>query len=360
MWKQLASTVAACALSMAQAPQGNAQVVYDLAHDFSLASNPNGVWSYGIFAPGTINPASFSLNLYPHTVAGSQGMLDIYSNVQNGDIFNLNPPYVSHNPLDSLTVLTFPGGQVIYQPHEAGMHPGPNGEYSVARFTAPNTADLYLAATFSAIDFGQGTTTDVHIWRNSTSLFDSAVNPGTSTTFAPARQSTWWQETRSTLLSGSVATITTSTTRRGSSLRSRLRRYRSRVACVYLEPRLPLLAEFEHVVSGGATALRSADSGSQLNGCGLESPRRPSQNSPANLTKPQGRSMIVGVPKEIKTDEYRVAMIPVGVEELTRAGQQGADPGRGRAGQRHQRRAVRRQTGPRSSALRGRSGSKPT
>jgi alanine dehydrogenase len=30
--------------------------------------------------------------------------------------------------------------------------------------------------------------------------------------------------------------------------------------------------------------------------------------------------MIVGVPKEIKTDEYRVGMIPVGVEELTRAG----------------------------------------
>jgi len=29
---------------------------------------------------------------------------------------------------------------------------------------------------------------------------------------------------------------------------------------------------------------------------------------------------VVGVPKEIKTDEYRVAMIPVGVEELTRAG----------------------------------------
>jgi alanine dehydrogenase len=30
--------------------------------------------------------------------------------------------------------------------------------------------------------------------------------------------------------------------------------------------------------------------------------------------------MQVGVPKEIKTDEYRVALIPVGVEELTRAG----------------------------------------
>src|SRR5256714_14903286 len=45
-------------------------------------------------------------------------------------------------------------------------------------------------------------------------------------------------------------------------------------------------------------------------------------------------AMIVGVPKEIKTDEYRVAMIPVGVEELTRAGhhvliQSGAGQGSG-------------------------------
>ncbi len=31
--------------------------------------------------------------------------------------------------------------------------------------------------------------------------------------------------------------------------------------------------------------------------------------------------MIVGVPKEIKADEYRVAMLPVGVEELTHLGQ---------------------------------------
>ena len=30
--------------------------------------------------------------------------------------------------------------------------------------------------------------------------------------------------------------------------------------------------------------------------------------------------MIVGVPREVKSDEYRVAMIPVGVEELTRKG----------------------------------------
>src|SRR3954471_9937448 len=32
--------------------------------------------------------------------------------------------------------------------------------------------------------------------------------------------------------------------------------------------------------------------------------------------------MIVGVPRETKSDEYRVAMLPVGAEELTSAGHQ--------------------------------------
>ena len=45
-------------------------------------------------------------------------------------------------------------------------------------------------------------------------------------------------------------------------------------------------------------------------------------------------AVIIGVPKEIKRDEYRVAMLPVGVEELVRAGhqvlvQQGAGVGSG-------------------------------
>src|SRR5581483_8680234 len=47
-----------------------------------------------------------------------------------------------------------------------------------------------------------------------------------------------------------------------------------------------------------------------------------------------GGKFVIGVPKEIKADEYRVAMIPVGVEELTRAGhavliQAGAGQGSG-------------------------------
>jgi alanine dehydrogenase len=50
--------------------------------------------------------------------------------------------------------------------------------------------------------------------------------------------------------------------------------------------------------------------------------------------------LTIGVPNEIKTDEYRVAMIPVGVEELTRAGhtvliQSGAGHGSGIDDQRY-------------------------
>ncbi|MGQ9573906.1 MAG: alanine dehydrogenase [Thermoguttaceae bacterium] len=52
--------------------------------------------------------------------------------------------------------------------------------------------------------------------------------------------------------------------------------------------------------------------------------------------------MIVGVPREIKGDEYRVGMLPVGVEELTRAGHRvlveaGAGVGSGIADQEYRR-----------------------
>jgi alanine dehydrogenase len=55
----------------------------------------------------------------------------------------------------------------------------------------------------------------------------------------------------------------------------------------------------------------------------------------------EGYTMIVAVPREIKRDEYRVGMLPVGAEELTRAGHQvlieaGAGLGSGLADQDYQ------------------------
>ena len=56
--------------------------------------------------------------------------------------------------------------------------------------------------------------------------------------------------------------------------------------------------------------------------------------------------MIIGVPREIKRDEYRVAMLPVGVDELVRVGHQvliemGAGLGSGISDQEYQEQGAR-------------------
>src|SRR5215218_10279283 len=67
----------------------------------------------------------------------------------------------------------------------------------------------------------------------------------------------------------------------------------------------------------------------------LDSLRAQFDNAHHSAPLPESRPiMIVGVPKEVKQDEYRVAMVPAGVEELTRAGhtvliQSGAGSGSG-------------------------------
>lgn len=52
--------------------------------------------------------------------------------------------------------------------------------------------------------------------------------------------------------------------------------------------------------------------------------------------------MIIGVPKETKSDEYRVALVPAGVEELLKRGhtvivEQGAGSGSGISDEEYQR-----------------------
>ena len=60
--------------------------------------------------------------------------------------------------------------------------------------------------------------------------------------------------------------------------------------------------------------------------------------------------MIVGVPKEIKADEYRVAMLPVGVEELVRRGHQVLIEAGAGTGQRARRPRLSARAGAESSA----------
>jgi hypothetical protein len=142
---------------------------YDVAADFSAGQNPNGPWSYGY----TITLGG-ELSLYTNTMSLSGLNFWLYD-------LGLSDPQVHYNPtsgtVDNSTQEVKAGG--------FGLHPGPDGEYSVARFTAPATGEYYVAGSFFGEDTS-GTSTDVHILTNGVSVFDGEVTgfgPGTGPSF---------------------------------------------------------------------------------------------------------------------------------------------------------------------------------
>ena len=132
---------------------------YDAAGDFSIASNPNGVWSYGYenSLGGTLNlytdlaPAGASSNGWIHDIA-------------------LGTPVVRKN--FGASADTF--ADVVLQPGQLMFHPGPNDQYSIVRFTADHSGVYQLDSSFAPLTT-DGTTTDVHVLENGVSLFDGSV-----------------------------------------------------------------------------------------------------------------------------------------------------------------------------------------
>jgi len=55
------------------------------------------------------------------------------------------------------------------------MHPGPQGQQTVVRWTAPSSGTFNISGRFEGIAGGHATT-DVHVMHNSTSIFDGYVN----------------------------------------------------------------------------------------------------------------------------------------------------------------------------------------
>ncbi len=63
---------------------------------------------------------------------------------------------------------------VVWAPNRLALHPGPNGEYCVLRWTAPATGEYSVSAKFTGI--AQQASTDVHVLHQGQSLFDGFVN----------------------------------------------------------------------------------------------------------------------------------------------------------------------------------------
>lgn len=135
---------------------------YDAAKDFSIASNPNGVWQYG-FTNTNILGSRFIRDTRTFTF----GPLEAWAGDRAAD----GNPSISYNTSNTEFVST----TVRWQPGQMILHPGPGGEYSVLRWTAPNAGILNIQTAFIGQDVG-GTTTDVHVVHNDVSLFDGVVN----------------------------------------------------------------------------------------------------------------------------------------------------------------------------------------
>ena len=79
-------------------------------------------------------------------------------------------PWVGMNP----TKETIKALGITWPPGQLAFHPGPNGEYSAVRWTAPAAGKWDLAATFHGI--AERATTDVHVLHNGRPLLDGSVN----------------------------------------------------------------------------------------------------------------------------------------------------------------------------------------
>src|SRR5437588_2675412 len=119
---------------------------YDAVQDFSIISNPNGVWSYG-WQSSLGSP----LNLY--TVTDTTSISGMSAWLESGTYF-ANPPYVAHNATSNvICVSTF-----CVPPTCLHLHPGPNNEVTVVRWTAPSSGAFRVQGAVAGLDHAPTTT----------------------------------------------------------------------------------------------------------------------------------------------------------------------------------------------------------
>jgi hypothetical protein len=131
---------------------------YDATSEFSATQNANGVWSYGSTGSNLNDP----LSLYTGTAAA--GGADFW--VSPGGVPELGKAgAIDYTCCGSVDV---PAGTLI-------AHPGPGGQYSVLRFTAPSAGSYQVSAAFWGDDYAGTTSTDVHVHTNAGDAFTAVV-----------------------------------------------------------------------------------------------------------------------------------------------------------------------------------------
>lgn len=162
------STLSACkmalslmaALAAAQATV-HASTIYDAAADFSIASNPNGAWSYGYLdiTGTTFTPYATSTNAW-HSPSAT-GEIDAWSQFSyDSGAYSV----VGKNPT-GVVQRENPGGSIFIDPGAAFTHPGNSGEKGTFRLTIPAAGTVDISALFTPADRDSGNR-DVHVYIN--------------------------------------------------------------------------------------------------------------------------------------------------------------------------------------------------
>ncbi|HXJ86842.1 MAG TPA: hypothetical protein VMS18_08515 [Candidatus Binatia bacterium] len=144
------------------APSTRVDPIYFAFDDFSTTMNPAGTWTYGY-------TSHLGSPFFAYTTSGTT--------TSSNEIGWFGPlPASADAPGFPLVVVSQSG-----QPKNLDMLPGPGGEYSVVRWTAPSAGLWDVSGEFD----GQGSTSsDVHVLSNERCLFSRNVNNADAQVFA--------------------------------------------------------------------------------------------------------------------------------------------------------------------------------
>jgi hypothetical protein len=141
---------------------------WDVAGDFSHTANPNNQWKYGYKA--------FGSDTFVLIDSGTAGQVNSDPDVWfwQGGAGYIGEPTAGKNEGNTAWVIA---GTTTYEPGDFALHPGPNGERAVARWTCPTTGNYHIYASFTAGD--PSNTSDASIKKGSTTLLAVGAIPQT-------------------------------------------------------------------------------------------------------------------------------------------------------------------------------------
>jgi len=153
------ATIIAFQCTALAAPRESA--TYDLGTDFSLARNPNGVWTYGVLTDAD--------ELVPFTVATTTP--DDFGRPVQVWLDPLTSDAIFHNDLDETVISN--SGDGVHPPNSVWSHPPLTDRYQsmVVRFTAPNPGRYRIRASFERVLSLVGNDVDLRIRHNGRDLF---------------------------------------------------------------------------------------------------------------------------------------------------------------------------------------------